>query len=262
MTYTAYWYRYPHGKETDTMFAQSKEFDNLEKAIEFIRRKAQKTLWQYWAGATVQDEQGNYMIEMGSDCKELMWYDDIKEGEVTGKTERQKEFGVTDRGYLQGFVMNDFLANSDAFLAKIATLDPGEYQVEELCDLWGYLDGWIFTGKFYKLSSELSNRMPEYFSYIGDEDTGVLTVKNPSESVDQSEPISPKDVNPSDEKECKSLNSKPTTFDEATKMYVDYFGVHPMLDDIASIYDIYMQRWREFDSFKEFLKYTIDIERK
>lgn len=54
------------------------------------------------------------------------------------------------------------------------------------------------------------------------------------------------------------MGRQPTSFEEATKMYIDYFGVRPMLDDIASVYDTYMQRWREFDSFKKFLVYTIE----
>lgn len=38
------------------------------------------------------------------------------------------------------------------------------------------------------------------------------------------------------------MGRQPTSFEEATKMYIDDFGVRPMLDDIASVYDTYMQR--------------------
>lgn len=72
MTYTAYWYRLPHGKETDPMQAQWKNFDDLEKAIQFIRRKEEIIKSIYWAGAHVEDERRNYIFEITSDGSEYM----------------------------------------------------------------------------------------------------------------------------------------------------------------------------------------------
>lgn len=72
----------------------------------------------------------------------------------------------------------------------------------------------------------------------------------------------PEDNNPSDEQESKSINSKPSTFKEAYKTYIDYFGKVLINGELESVYELYRQCWREFDSFKEFMKYMIDIERK
>lgn len=42
-------------------------------------------------------------------------------------TKRQKALGVTEYGYQRGIKEGEFLADGEAFLAKIATVKKGQY---------------------------------------------------------------------------------------------------------------------------------------
>lgn len=80
MKYTAFWYRFPHGNEWEPMFSQYREFESLEKAIQFIQRKAEKTRGIYWAGAHVEDDKGGYVYDMSSEYDETWYKHDIEKG--------------------------------------------------------------------------------------------------------------------------------------------------------------------------------------
>ena len=64
MTYTVTWYRFPNGIEGEAMDSKSRDFDNLEKAVAFARRRAEIIRGIYWAGAFVEDENGNEILNI------------------------------------------------------------------------------------------------------------------------------------------------------------------------------------------------------
>lgn len=65
--FTANWYRYPNGIEGETMQYQSKQFNDVDAAIDFIVKKAAKTRGIYFAGANVEDSEYNVVYEITSD---------------------------------------------------------------------------------------------------------------------------------------------------------------------------------------------------
>ena len=59
MIYIATWEKYQHGRNYEAHYSQQKKFENLEEAISFICKKEDKTNDIYWAGAHIDDENGN-----------------------------------------------------------------------------------------------------------------------------------------------------------------------------------------------------------
>lgn len=74
MAYTVKWYRYPHGSESEPMQSQRKEFNSLDRAVAFVRRKSDQIRGIYWAGAHVEDETGNYIFSISADGYEETWH--------------------------------------------------------------------------------------------------------------------------------------------------------------------------------------------
>ena len=62
--YTVYWYRYHHGKEDEAMTANWRDFDSLEKAINFLDGRAKLIKSINWAGGHVEDENRNWLYEI------------------------------------------------------------------------------------------------------------------------------------------------------------------------------------------------------
>lgn len=65
--FTANWYRYPNGNEGETMQHQSRQFNDVDAAINFIERKAARTRGIYFAGANVEDSEYNVVYDITSD---------------------------------------------------------------------------------------------------------------------------------------------------------------------------------------------------
>lgn len=72
MTYTAKWNNYLHGKNKGLVQSQEKRFDNLEEAVEFVKREYKNVFDNdiYWAGAHVEDEHGNRIFSIFDDGEE------------------------------------------------------------------------------------------------------------------------------------------------------------------------------------------------
>ena len=62
--YTVYWYRYPHGMEDEAMTANWRDFDSLEKAINFLDGRAKLIKSINWAGGHVEDENRKWLYEI------------------------------------------------------------------------------------------------------------------------------------------------------------------------------------------------------
>ena len=73
MTYTVTWYRLPNGKETDAMDSKYREFDSLEKAVDFAMRRSVVIRGIYWEGARVDNEKGNTVFEITYNYEEI-WH--------------------------------------------------------------------------------------------------------------------------------------------------------------------------------------------
>ena len=57
MTYTVFWFRYPHGIEGEAMDCNTKEFTDAEKAIQFLRGRLMRIKSLNWAGGYVQEDE-------------------------------------------------------------------------------------------------------------------------------------------------------------------------------------------------------------
>ena len=55
MKYEVTWFRFEHGHEHDGMIAKSRRFEDLEKAISFLRKRMMIISPLYWAGAQITD---------------------------------------------------------------------------------------------------------------------------------------------------------------------------------------------------------------
>ena len=62
--YTVYWYRYPHGMDDEAMTANWRDFDSLEKAINFLDGRAKLIKSINWAGGHVEDENRKWLYEI------------------------------------------------------------------------------------------------------------------------------------------------------------------------------------------------------
>jgi hypothetical protein len=65
--YTVSWHRYPNGIEGQSMTCKSKGFEDIEKAIDFLNKKANAIRGIYWAGGYVEDEKFNIIHEILAD---------------------------------------------------------------------------------------------------------------------------------------------------------------------------------------------------
>lgn len=57
MTYVVTWHRYPHGVEGEPMSCKSREFSDLEKAINFLRGRLEKIQSVNWAGGYIDSDE-------------------------------------------------------------------------------------------------------------------------------------------------------------------------------------------------------------
>lgn len=57
MTYTVTWCRYPHGIEGEAMDVKTREFSDLEKAINFLRGRLEKINSVNWAGGYIDSDE-------------------------------------------------------------------------------------------------------------------------------------------------------------------------------------------------------------
>ena len=64
--FTAVWYRYPDGRERQSMHAQFRDFKDVDSAIKFLHMKAERTRGIYWAGAQIEDVDGDVVYEITS----------------------------------------------------------------------------------------------------------------------------------------------------------------------------------------------------
>lgn len=60
--------------------------------------------------------------------------------------------------------------------------------------------------------------------------------------------------------EVGTMGRQPTSFEEATKMYTDYFGKAPTIGEITKLYNIYMRCWRACENFMDWMAFAIDTE--
>jgi hypothetical protein len=63
-TYTAYWHRYPHGKEGEAMDCKQRDFTDYEKAVEFLNGRHKTIGGVYWAGGRVENADGFVRYEL------------------------------------------------------------------------------------------------------------------------------------------------------------------------------------------------------
>lgn len=99
-------------------------------------------------------------------------------------TKRQKALGVTEYGYNRGIKEKEWLADSEAFLAKIATVKKGQYIALNLTKEWikkdGHDDTYAYITHEYDVKPflhGLTARMPEHFYYTDTYGLDCLTVK-------------------------------------------------------------------------------------
>lgn len=59
--YTAIWFRYPHGVEGERMASLSRDFDNREKAINYLKGRCKRISSLNWAGGHVEDKNGAWL---------------------------------------------------------------------------------------------------------------------------------------------------------------------------------------------------------
>ncbi len=64
--YTVVWYRYPHGIEGEGMDSKWREFDDLNKAMNFLDGRYDRIRGIYWAGGYVEDENGKWVYEINN----------------------------------------------------------------------------------------------------------------------------------------------------------------------------------------------------
>ena len=73
--YTVTWYRYPHGKENESITCKSKEFELYSEALDFALQKALRIKGLYWAGCEI-DRNGKTVYQITSE------YEIYKNGEL------------------------------------------------------------------------------------------------------------------------------------------------------------------------------------
>lgn len=96
---------------------------------------------------------------------------------------RQQNLNVTDQAIIQGVKNNEFLANYEAFKAKISTLKKGQYSSIELIKNW--IPQYQDMESFVLIKSEeikpflfgLTANFPKYFNYSDTNGLDILTVK-------------------------------------------------------------------------------------
>ena len=67
--YTVYWFRYPHGIEGEEMICKYRDFDNLEKALNFLKNRIKLISSLYWAGGDITDEEGKQLYSATDEGK-------------------------------------------------------------------------------------------------------------------------------------------------------------------------------------------------
>lgn len=94
-------------------------------------------------------------------------------------TKRQKALGVTEYGYQRGIKEGEFLADGEAFLAKIATVKKGQYIALDITKQWcGELCAEIIHEYNVKpFLHGLTVNMPDHFYYTDTCGLDCLTVK-------------------------------------------------------------------------------------
>lgn len=96
-------------------------------------------------------------------------------------TKRQRALGVTDYGYQRGIKEDEFLADNEAFLAKLATIKKGQYTGLSIAKKWfPELGDYALRLKLEEMKPflyGLSVLLPENFYYTNDNGLDCLTVR-------------------------------------------------------------------------------------
>lgn len=175
MTFTINWYTCPNGRGKEPRISHDEYSENLCEAITYLRKKYVETDY-YWDCGEVSSK-GQVLFALDEAGSAFIIPRTIAWDELSDMTSRQKEISVTVFGYLQGIIMNDFLANDEAFLAIAGTLERGRHLLGNILNLWfGYGYTELEVEKVHKFLSELSARKPEYFSYSSAYGISALTV--------------------------------------------------------------------------------------
>lgn len=108
--YTVYWYRYPHGMENEAMTANWRDFDSLEKAINFLNGRVKLIKSINWAGGHVEDENRNWLYEIDyegneEDNREKF---DTTEPEIAEPEEFKSELDTYDKMHFIQPFENEF----------------------------------------------------------------------------------------------------------------------------------------------------------
>lgn len=76
MTYTVAWCRYPHGIKGEAVSVKTREFSDLEKAINFLLGRLEKIKSVNWAGGYIDSDESDELDMIYSITEEGTIYDD------------------------------------------------------------------------------------------------------------------------------------------------------------------------------------------
>ena len=93
-------------------------------------------------------------------------------------TNRLKALGVTEYGYKRGILKDEFLADNEAFLAKAATIQKGQYNGIDITKQWlGEDVGYSKHEELKPFWYGLTAIMPKHFYYTDTHGLDCLTIK-------------------------------------------------------------------------------------